>query len=108
MGRKLEREQGYLRNDFSSKTSSELKAAEEAGGPRSKEYGKDTSAEYLKLFHYSCCNNQQEFPREYVEVFLGVSVVVILCKKRAGHVRATNTGNMVPDLTMQCCGNSGS
>lgn len=36
MGRKLEREQGYLRNDFSSKTSSELKAAEEAGGPRSK------------------------------------------------------------------------
>lgn len=39
MGRKLEREQGYLRNDFSSKTSSELKA-EEAGGPRSKEWAK--------------------------------------------------------------------
>lgn len=65
MGRKLEREQGYLRNDFSSKTSSQLKA-EEAGGPRSKEWGKESSAEKLKLFYYSCCNNLQEFPREYV------------------------------------------
>lgn len=117
MGRKLEREQVYLRNAFSSKTSSELKAAEEAGGPRSTEWGKESSAEYLELFYYSCCNNQQEFPWEYVsnslslkriEVFLGVSVVVILCKERAGHVRVTNTGNMVLDLTMQCCGNSGS
>lgn len=36
MGWKLERGQGYLRNESSSKTSSELKAAEEAGGPRSR------------------------------------------------------------------------
>lgn len=51
MGRKLEREQGYLRNDFSSETTNKLKAAEEAGGPRSKEWGKKLSAECLELFY---------------------------------------------------------
>lgn len=35
-------------------------------------------------------------------------MVVTLCKKRAGHIRVTHAGNMVPDLTVQCCGNSGS
>ena len=45
MGGKLEGEQGYLRNDFSSRISSELRAAQEAGGPRSKEWSKEYPAE---------------------------------------------------------------
>lgn len=45
MGRKLEEEQGYLRNSFSSRVSSELRAAREAGGPRSEEGSKEYPAE---------------------------------------------------------------
>jgi len=45
MGWKLEGEQGYLRSDFSSKMPSQLRAAQEAGGLRSKEWSKECPAE---------------------------------------------------------------
>jgi len=44
-GRKLEGKQGYVGNEFSSRVSSELRAAQKAGGHRGEEESREYPAE---------------------------------------------------------------